>query len=329
MDLKTKYMGLELKNPVIAGSSGLTGTLDSIKKLEENGAAAVVLKSIFEEEILLDVTQHVKEAKKNPMIYSGLSETLDYIDLHIREDNLEKFLQLIRDAKKAVSIPVIGSINCISNEDWTHFTRKMEEAGADALELNLFLNTADFKDKSFEKAYFRIIEKVLAVVKIPVAIKVSKYFTRMGLSLKALSETGVAGMVMFNRFYTPDIDIEKMALTSANMFSTREEQYETIRWIAIMSGRVNCDLAASTGIHTGDEVIKMLLAGASAVQVASTLYKNGPDQISRMLQGLNNWMTDKNFESLDQFRGTVAKAYGDDPAAFERMQFMKHFSEIR
>ncbi len=328
MDLTTKYMGLELKNPVIAGSSGLTGTLDSIKKLEENGAAAVVLKSIFEEEILLEVNQQVKEAEKNPMVYSGLSETLDYIDLHIRENNLEKFLQLIRDAKKAISIPVIGSINCVSNEDWTHFTRKMEEAGADALELNLFLNPADFKDKSFEKAYFNIIEKVLAVVKIPVAIKVSKYFTRMGLSLKALSETGVAGMVMFNRFYTPDIDIEKMALTTANMFSTREEQYETIRWIAIMSGRVNCDLAASTGIHTGDEVIKMLLAGASAVQVASTLYKNGPDQISRMLQRLNNWMTDKNFESLDQFRGTVAKAYGDDPAAFERMQFMKHFSEI-
>jgi dihydroorotate dehydrogenase (fumarate) len=321
-------MGLELKNPVIAGSSGLTGTLDSIKNLEENGAAAVVLKSIFEEEILLDVTKQVKEAEKNPMIYSGLSETLDYIDLHIREDNLEKFLKMIRDAKKAVSIPVIGSINCISNEDWIHFTKKMEEAGADALELNLFLNPADFRDKSFEKAYFSIIEKVLAVVKIPVAIKVSKYFTRMGLSLKALSETGIAAMVLFNRFYTPDIDIEKMAMTTANMFSTREEQYETIRWIAIMSGRVNCDLAASTGIHTGDEVIKMLLAGASAVQVASTLYKNGPDQISRMLQRLNKWMTDKNFKSLDQFRGTVAKAYGDDPAAFERMQFMKHFSEI-
>ena len=329
MDLKTTYMGLELKNPVIAGSSGLTGSLDSIINLEKSGAAAVVLKSIFEEEILLEVNQQMKEAEKDPMIYSGLSETLDYIDLHIREDNLGKYLQLIRDAKNAVSIPVIGSINCISSEDWAHFTKKVEEAGADALELNLFLNPADFKNKEFEQAYFRIIEKVLAVVNIPVAIKISKYFTRMGLSVKALSETGVSGIVMFNRFYTPDIDIEKVALAPAKMFSTPEEQSETLRWIAIMSGRVSCDLAASTGIHKGDDVIKMLLAGASATQVTSTLYKNGPDQLTRILKRMGKWMTDKGFKSVDQFRGKVGSAYGDDPAAFERMQFMKHFSEIR
>jgi dihydroorotate dehydrogenase (fumarate) len=263
------------------------------------------------------------------MIYTGLSETLDYIDLHIREDNLGKFLQLIREVKKAVSIPVIGSINCISSEDWTHFTKKMEEAGADALELNLFLNPADFTNKEFEKAYFSIIEKVLAVVEIPVAIKISKYFTRMGLSVKALSETGVSGIVMFNRFYTPDIDIEKVALAPAKMFTTPEEQSETLRWIAIMSGRVSCDLAASTGIHKGEDVIKMLLAGASVTQVTSTLYKNGPDQISRILKRLEKWMSDKGFDTVDQFRGKVGQAYGDNPAAFERMQFMKHFSEIR
>ena len=328
-DLSTDYMGLKLKNPIIAASSGLTGTLEGIMSMEKFGAGAVVVKSIFEEEILLEASQQAKEAEKDPMIYSELSETLDYIDLHVREDNLYKFLQLIGEAKIATSIPIIASINCVSNEDWIHFTRKMEEAGADALELNIFLNPADFSNKEFEKSYFRIIEKVLAAVKIPVAIKVSKYFTRMGLSLKALSETGISGMVLFNRFYTPDIDIEKMELTAAKMFSNREEHYETLRWIAIMSNRVNCDLAASTGIHTGDEVIKMLLAGASAVQVASTLYKNGPDQISRMLVRLNKWMTEKEFDSLEQFRGKVAQGYGEDPSAFERMQFMKHFSEIR
>ena len=157
-----------------------------------------VIKSIFEEEILLEVNEQMREAKKNPMTYSGLSETLDYIDLHIREDKLGNFLQLIQDAKKAVSIPVIASINCISDEDWTHFTRRMEEAGADALELNIFLNPADFKNLEFERAYFRIIEKVLKTVKIPVAVKISKFFTRLGLSVKALSETGVSGLVMFN-----------------------------------------------------------------------------------------------------------------------------------
>ena len=327
-DLSTEYMGLKLKNPIIAASSGLTGTLDGILSMEKNGAGAVVLKSIFEEEILLDVNKQTEEAEKDPMIYSELSETLDYIDLHVREDNLYKFLQLIGEAKKATTIPIIASINCISNEDWIHFTQKMEEAGADALELNIFLNPADFSNKEFEKAYFRIIEKVLTRVKIPVAIKVSKYFTRMGLSLKALSETGISALVMFNRFYSPDIDIDKMALTTAKLFSTREEQHETLRWMAIMSQRVHCDLAASTGIHTGEDVIKMLLAGATAVQVASTLYLNGPKQINKILTKINLWMSEKGFDSLEQFRGKVAEGYGEDPSAFERMQFMKHFSEI-
>lgn len=329
MDLSTTYMGLKLKNPVIAGSSGMTGTLDGIVSLEKHGAAAVVIKSIFEEEILLDTKQQVKEAENNPMIYSGLSETLDYIDLHIREDNLERFLQLIKDAKKAVSIPVIASVNCLSDEDWTHFTRRLEEAGADALELNMFLNPADFKNKEFEKAYFRIIEKVLAAVNIPVSLKISKYFTRLGLSVKALSETGISALVMFNRYYTPDIDIDTMELSVPQMFSSGNEMYETLRWIAIMSERVTCNLAASTGIHTGEDAIKMLLAGASAIQVVSTLYKNGPDQIARILNKLKDWMSEHEFYSLEQFKGKISRKYGADPAAFERMQFMKHFSEIR
>ena len=328
-DLRTTYLGLELRNPIIAGSSGLTGTLDGIVSMEKHGAGAVVLKSLFEEEILLEEKEQIKELEKNPLIYSGLSETLDYLDLHIRKDNLEKFLQLIRDAKKAVSIPIIGSINCISTIDWVHFTKKMEEAGADALELNIFLNPADFKSKEFEKAYFQIIEKVMATVKIPVSIKISKYFTRLGLSVKALSETGVSGLVMFNRFYAPDIDIEKMELSTHQMFSSPEELYETLRWVAILSERVNVNIAASTGIHTGEDVVKMLLAGANAIQVVSTLYKNGPEQISKMLTFLDDWMSHKGFDSVEEFRGKISRMYGADPAAFERMQFMKHFSEIR
>ena len=329
IDLSTEYLGLKLKNPVVAASSGLTGSLEGLMSMEKHGAGAVVIKSIFEEEIILETEHQVGEAKEDPLIYSELSETLDYIDLHIKEDRLGKFLTLISEAKKSLSIPVIASINCISGEDWTHFTRRMEEAGADALELNIFLNPADFKNKEFEKAYFTIIEKVLGTVKIPVSIKISRYFTRLGLSVKALSESGISGIVMFNRFYTPDIDIEKMALTNTSLFSTPEEQYETLRWIAIMSTKVDCDLGASTGIHTGEHVVKMLLAGAKITQVASTLYKNGPDQISRILRKLEKWMTDKGFDSIEQFRGKVAEDYGDDPAAFERMQFMKNFSEIR
>jgi len=329
MDLTTNYLGLKLKNPIIAGSSGMTGNLEGIISLEKHGAAAVVLKSIFEEEILLEANQQIREAEKNPMIYSGLSETLDYIDIHIREDNLGKFLQLIKDAKNAVSIPVIASVNCLSDEDWTHFTRKMEAAGADALELNMFLNPADFKNKEFEKAYFRIVEKVLATVEIPVSLKISKYFTRLGLSVKALSETGISGLVLFNRFYSPDIDIQKMELTKPHMYSSPDEIFETLRWIAVMSERVTCNLAASTGIHNGEDVIKMLLAGASATQIVSTLYKNGPEQIPKMLSTLKDWMSEHGFDSLEKFRGKISRKYGADPAAFERMQFMKHFSEIR
>jgi len=328
MDLSTTYMGLKLANPVIAASSGMTGNLESIIRLEQNGAAAIVLKSIFEEEILLDTNLQLKEAEKDPVVYSGLSETLDYLDVHIKEKSLNDYLDLIRRAKKSVSIPVIGSINCVTNEDWTYFTRKIEDAGADALELNLFLNPADFENKEFEKAYFKIIEKVLAEVSFPVAIKISRYFTRLGLTVKALAETGIAGIVMFNRFYTPDIDLEDLSLVAGKLFTTPEDFSETLRWIAIMSSRVSCDLAASTGIHTGEGVVKMLLAGASVAQVASTLYLNGPNQMTRILKRMERWMEEKGFTSVQQFKGMVSGQYVDNPAGFERMQFMKHYSEI-
>ncbi|MFO7935745.1 MAG: dihydroorotate dehydrogenase-like protein [Bacteroidales bacterium] len=326
--LSTTYMGIKLENPVIAASCGLTGSLASIKTLARSGAGAVVLKSIFEEEILLETNERLREARRDPVIYSELSETLDYIDIHIREDNLNQYLEMIREAKKAVSIPIIASINCVTYEDWTYFTGKIEEAGADALELNLFLNPADFESKEFEKVYFKIIEKVLGLVSIPVSIKISRYFTRLGLTVKALSETGISGIVMFNRFYTPDIDIDAGSMVKGKYFSTPEEQSETLRWIAIMSRRISCDLAASTGIHTGEDVIRMILAGAPVVQVASTLYQNGPDQIGRMLNRIESWMEQKGYDSIEAFRGRVTEEYEKNPAVFERMQFMKHYSEI-
>jgi len=327
-DLTTKYLGLTLKNPIIAASSGLTASVQGIKNLEKNGAAAVVLKSIFEEEIISETQVELKKAEEDSMIYTDLSETLDYIDLHIKEDRLNDYLKLIRDAKKEVLIPVIASINCISTEDWIHFTSKIEEAGADAIELNIFLNPADFHNKEFEKVYFKIIERVITKISIPVSIKISKYFTRLGLTAKALSETGISGMVLFNKFYTPDIDIDKLEMAPAKLYSKPEDHLETLRWIAILSNRIDCDLAASTGIHNGNDAIKMLLAGAKAVQVASTLYLNGPDQIVRMIKQIEDWMDKKGFSSVSQFIGKISREYAGNPAAFERMQFMKNFSQI-
>ena len=328
MDLTTSYLGLELKNPIVVASCGLTGNLDSIKNLEKCEAGAVVLKSIFEEEILVEVNQQIREAERDPMIYSALSETLDYIDVHLREKSLSDYLDLIRQVKKEIEIPLIASINCVSFEDWTYFTKRIEEAGADAIELNLFLNPADFQSKEFEQLYFTIIDKVRAETKLPVSIKISRYFTRMGLSVQALSESGVAGMVLFNRFYTPDIDISTLSL-KGRLYTEPGDYAETLRWIAIMSNRVGCDLAASGGIHAAEDVIKLLLAGATVTQIASTLYRNGPDQIGRILKQLVKWMEEKEFSSVNDFRGKVTEEYRENPAIFERMQFMKHFSDIR
>ncbi len=328
-DLTTKYMGITMKNPIIVGSCGLSNSVESIKKLESNGAAAVVLKSIFEEEILHEATAKAKEAEQNKMIYTELSETIDYIDLHIKEDELGKYLKLISDTKKEVLIPVIASINCITPYEWTDFASKIQDAGADAMELNIFLNPADFSDRDHEQTYIDIANKIVSKVSIPVSVKISAFITKPGLMIKKLSETGIAGIVMFNRFYTPDINIESFELESANIYSNPQDNGNVLRWIALMSKKVKCDLAASTGIHDGETVIKQILAGASAVQIVSVLYQKGLEQINAMLSYFENWMIKKGYNYLSQFKGKVSQEGISDPAAFERMQFMKYFSGIR
>jgi dihydroorotate dehydrogenase (fumarate) len=328
IDLSVKYLGLTLKNPVIVGSSDLSNSVEEIKKLESNGAAAVVLKSIFEEEILLEANKKIEEAGKDQMIYTELSETLDYIDLHLKEDKLGKYLKLISDAKKEVLIPVIASINCITPYEWTDFTAKIQDAGADALELNIFLNPTDLSDRDFEQTYFEIIKRVLGRVKIPVAVKISPYFTKPGLMIKKLSETGISGLVLFNRFYTPDIDIDSFTVISANKFSTEHEYRSVLRWIALMSDKVKCSLAASTGIHSGESVIKQILAGADVVEVVSVLYQKGAGQINVMLNDIESWMNKKGYNYVGQFKGMATRVSAGNYAAFERMQFMKYFSGI-
>ena len=307
MDLSVKYLGLTLKNPIIVGSSDLSSSVEEIKKLESNGAAAIVLKSLFEEEILLEATIKAEEARIDQMFYTELSETLDYIDLHIKEDKLAKYLKLISDAKKEVLIPVIASINCITPYEWIDFTTKIQDAGADALELNIFLNPTDLSDKNFEQTYFDIIKKVMGKVNIPVSAKISPYFSKPGLMIKKLSETGISGLVLFNRFFTPDIDINSFEVKSANKFSTETEHYNVLRWIALMSNKVKCSLAASTGIHSGESVIKQILAGADAVQVVSVLYKKGPEHINVMLNDIENWMNKKGYNYINQFKGKVSQ----------------------
>ena len=323
VDLSTEYLGMKLRNPVIAGSSGLTNSVKSIKELEENGAGAVVLKSIFEEEIAFEYEDILKEAESK-----GYNlDQFDYYDYKIKEDNIDKYTTLINESKKNVSIPVIASVNCVYSHEWLAFASQLEKAGADAIELNMFFLPSDFERTSEEKekAYFQIIEQVQKAVNLPIALKISYYFSNLGPMIQKLSNTGISGLVLFNRFFSPDFDIDKFEVKSSNLFSTPSDLSISLRWIAIMAARVNCDLAASTGVHDGVALIKQLLAGADAVQVASTLYENGKGRIGEMLKTLEEWMEGKGYGSLSDFKGKMSQAKSSNPAAFERVQFMKYF----
>jgi len=323
VDLSTDYLGLKLKNPVIVGSSSLTNSVKSIKEIEEKGAGAVVLKSIFEEEISLEYEHVLQEAASD-----GLNlDQFEYYDFQIKGDKIDSYIKLIEESKKNVSIPVIPSINCIYSHEWTLFAKQFQEAGADALELNMFFLPSDFDRTSEEKekAYFEIIDKIQKAVSIPVALKISYYFSNLGQMIRKLSNTGISGLVLFNRFYSPDFDIDTLEVISTNVLSTPSELPLSLRWIAIMAERVNCDLAASTGVHDGTGVIKQILAGADAVQVVSALYKNGISYIQEMLKTVEEWMEKKGYNSLSEFRGKMSQAKNINPAAYERVQFMKYF----
>jgi dihydroorotate dehydrogenase (fumarate) len=326
VDLSTQYLGMTLKNPIIAGSSGLTSSVKSIQELEKNGAAAVVLKSIFEEEIVLEYDDILQEASEE-----GVNlDQFDYYDFHIKGEKLDRYTTLIAESKKAVSIPVMASINCVYSHEWTSFAKQLQTAGADALELNMFFLPTEFgrTSEEKEKIYFQIIDKIQKEVSIPIALKISYYFSNLGPMIQKLSETGISGLVLFNRFYSPDFDIDKMEVVSSNVFSYPSDLSISLRWIAIMAERVRCDLAASTGVHDGEALIKQLLAGADAVQVASTLYKNGKGRITEMLHTLEKWMVEKGYQRLADFRGRMSQAKSSNPAAYERVQFMKYFGGI-
>lgn len=325
-NLSTSYMGFNLKNPIIVGSSGLTNSVENIVEIEKNGASAVVLKSLFEEQInhMIAKTMHSNNGN------FSYPEADDYISNYTRENDIDNYIKLVRGAKEAVQIPVIASINCISSSDWVSFAGKIEAAGADGLELNIFILPSDPKRDAAqnEAVYFDIIEKVRKEVSIPVAIKISSYFSGLANFALKLSWTGINGMVLFNRFFSPDIDIDNFKVTATNVFSSPEELALSLRWVAMLSSRLHCDVAASTGIHDGKAVIKQLLAGAKAVQIASVLYKKDFSVIGNMLKDLESWMDKHGFETLEPVIGRMSIKEVENPAAFERVQFMKHFSGI-
>jgi dihydroorotate dehydrogenase (fumarate) len=324
MDLSVSYLGLKIKSPIVVGSSGLTSSVKNLKKIEKSGAGAVVLKSIFEEEIQHEY-RHVIGQEEN--LEGRALGFLDYYDYKIKEDNISEYIDLIKSAKKELSIPVIASVNCKSSHEWTFFAKKLQEAGADAIEVNLFILPSDFgmTCEKVHQTYMEIITQIKEQVNIPVAVKLSYYFADLAAFVKRVSESGVDGVVLFNRFFHPDFDIENFKIVPSNVLSRSSDLAISLRWMSILAGRVSSDLIASTGVHDGDSVVKEILAGADAVQVVSSLYKQGIEYLEEMIDGLKSWMERHNYEKIDDFKGKMSQINSPNPAEYERVQFMRYF----
>jgi dihydroorotate dehydrogenase (fumarate) len=324
-NLTTHYLGLELKNPVIIGSSGLTNSVNKIKELEKNGAGAVVLKSLFEEQIIAEIKDSINADLTN------YTESYDLISRYVREHSLDEYLKLISEAKKQIDIPIIASINCMSGYEWSTFAKRIESAGADALELNIALLPSDetLSSNETDKMHFEIAQIAGGNTSLPIALKVSQYSGGLAKLITELSWMDeVSGFVLFNRLYNPDIDLDNYDIISSNIYSQPEEISTSLRWVALMSGKIEKDIAASTGVHSGAGVIKQILAGAKAVQVVSAIYQNGPEHIQTILNSMKQWMNKHTYEDLSEFRGIVNYGKSKNPAAFERVQFMKYYAGL-
>jgi dihydroorotate dehydrogenase (fumarate) len=319
-DLSTSYLGLKLKNPLVVSSSNLTSTVEKIVKCEENGAGAVVCKSLFEEQIESDTGKLLEDVNN-----AQYSEAYDYLQKSSQYHYMDTYFSLIEEAKKSVSIPIIASVNCLSADTWIDYAKRFEVVGADAIELNVFIMPSDVKEKgdSIERRYLDMCRKISKKISLPFALKIGSHFSGMANMLSKLEDEGARGFVLFNRFYHPDVDIEKMRLSHAPIFSAPEEMALSLRWIALMSGEMDADFAAATGIHDGQSVVKQLLVGAKVTQLCTTLYKNGLGHMQTMLEELETWMERHSFSSVSDFQGKLCQERSSDPASYERAQFVK------
>lgn len=318
--LKTTFAGLSLKNPIIISSSGLTNSVEKIKKLETAGAAAVVLKSVFEEQINMQA---------GSMQGYGSPEADDYLGAYVRSHALSEHISLIEQAKKECTIPIIASINCYSNSEWVDFAVMMQNAGADALELNILsLQTEkEYTFGSFEQRHIDILRHVKKAVSIPVIIKLGSNFTNPIALINQLYANGAAAVVLFNRFYQPDFNIDNFTFTNTNVMSTPNELASRLRWTAIASAEVpQMNYAISGGVHCGKGVIKSILAGASAVEICSVIYQYGAKEIDKMTNELKEWMDEHGYDNLSQFCGKMNASACGSINPFERTQFMRYYS---
>lgn len=319
--LATTYLGLELKNPIIVGSSPLTSSLDKLKKCEDAGAGAVVLKSIFEEQIDNDAAKMISQTEG----FVAHTDGQDFIEEVSRNYYIDAYLSLVEQATAALDIPVIASVNCRSQGTWLDYVERFAEVGADALELNYYILPSDFgrSASDIEDEYFAVVQAARERFKLPLSVKISSQFTALANVVKKFDKMGVDGLVLFNKFYRPDIDIEKLTTKSSIGLSTPSDYAQALQWTALLSAYLNCDICASTGIHSGDTLIKMLLSGAKAVQVCSAVMKNGHKVIGEMNGSLLAWMDRHEAKDFVDFRGKLAHKRMEDPSQWERAQYMK------
>ena len=323
MDLSTTYLGLHLRHPVMASAGPLSGTLDGIKRLEDAGAAAVVMFSLFEEQIRQEneayeyLTEHGAESFAESLSYFPQIE-----DYHVGPD---QYLELVRAASEAVDIPVIGSLNGVTDSGWTEYAKDIESAGAKALELNIFYIPADIglSGRDVEKRYEDIVRRVKGATSIPVAVKLNPFFSATGEMAKRLVAAGANGLVLFNRFYQPDFDLDELEVSPSLELSHATEIRLPLMWIAILHGRIEASLAATRGVETATEIVKYVLAGADAVMTTSALLRNGAGYVKTLVEDLEEWMQRREYESVNQMKGSMSQKNVANPSAFERANYIK------
>lgn len=323
MDLTTRYLGLNLRTPLVPSASPLSGEVDSIKRLEDAGASAVVLHSVFEEQVRGEL-----ETVQFYMQYGSetFAESITYFPKSSEfKSDPEQYLSKIRKAKEAVQIPLIASLNGTAIGGWIEYAKKMQQAGADALELNVYAVSTEMDRTAaeVEQNYIDILSAVKSVVSIPVAIKLHPFFSNMAHMAKRLDQAGADGLVLFNRFYQPDLDLETLEVRSNINLSTSQEMRLPLRWIAILYGRIKADLAATTGIHSASDAIKMLMAGADVTMLCSVLLAKGIDVIQQIETQMSRWLADHDYQSVRQLQGSMSQKNCSDPAAFERAHYMR------
>jgi dihydroorotate dehydrogenase (fumarate) len=322
-NLSTTYLGLKLKNPLVASASPLSKRLDKAKKLEEAGVSAIVMYSLFEEQIIhesLELDHFLTRGS------DSFAEAQSYLpDGGMYGVSPEKYLNQVAGLKKTLSIPVIGSLNGVSKGGWTSYAKRIEDAGADALELNLYYlaTDPDLKSEDLEAAQVDLVADVRSTIKIPLAVKLSPYVTSLPNFAKRLVDAGANGLVLFNRFYQPDFDLDELDIIHNLDLSTSAEMRLPLRWISILYGKLNADFALTSGVHTAEDVIKSMMAGAKVAMTASKVLHDGEQAVESILSGVEAWMQEREYESIEQMQGSMAQKNVKEPAAFERANYMK------